>query len=490
MYPFGPFLPDLAAFEADVATVARNVIPGQNSYRPFRNLVGAANALAQRPLGAFSARDSSSSQIFNFAGTEGTLYRLNEAGVQWSDVSRLSGGPYTTQSDGYWTFSQFGNYVIACNGADANQYFEMGASTNFAALPGSPPTASHSAVVRDFVVLGGLVNAQNRVHWSGINAPDDYVPSGTTMSDFQDFPEGGRFAGIAGGDVGIVFFERAIYRMAFEGPPVIFRFDKIATSLGCRAPRSVASYEGLTFFLSYDGVYMIRGASELTPIGSEKVDRWFYERLDVSKIDRITGTIDPQNKLYLLGFVSQGNENPDTILIYHWPTGKFAYVEKEHSLLYSASRQEGVSIDGLDAIAATIDALPFSIDSLFYSGVGQVSLAAFDGLYRMGFFDGENMEAVVETGDIQLTPGRKSMLRCLRPMIEGVFNTPSVIIRSRNVMHETLVDHAASAATSTGVCNVRVNSRYHRARMIVPATADWKHLMGVDDLKFSAMGAR
>lgn len=490
MQPFGPLLPDIAAFESGAAMIAKNVIPAQRSYRPFRALTATATALAGRPQGAFSARATATQQIFNFAGDATKLYQLDSAGLAWGDVTRAAGGDYVTPSDGWWSFSQFGDYIIACNGVDDNQYFELGTSTEFDALAGTPPVAQYSAVVRDFVVLAGLDANRNRVHWSGINAPDDYVPSVATMSDYQDFPEGGRITGIAGGDVGVVFCERAIYRMAFEGPPVIFRFDKIATSLGCRAPRSIASYEGLTFFMAYDGLYMIRGASELVPIGEGKVDRWLFDQIDLSKIDRVTGTIDPDNKTYMLGFVATGDDEPETILVYHWSTGQFSYVEKAHTLLYSASRQEGVTIDGLDAVAATIDELPYTIDSLFYSGVGQISLAAFDGSYRMGFFDGDPMEATVETGDVQLTPGRKSMLRSVRPLVEGSFNAPSIIIRSRDLLNETHSDAPSATATPTGKCNVRVNARYHRARLVVPQGADWQHVVGIDDVTFSPMGAR
>ncbi len=488
--PVGPFVPDMAALNPGVAMVAKNVIPAQASYRPFPAFAAVSGAITGRVQGAMSARESASGQIYNFSGDDKNIYKLDSAGITWSDVSRTVGGDYATSPDGFWTFSQFGDYIIACNGVDDNQFYDLGTSTEFDALAGSPPGAKYSAIIRDFVVLGGIGTNQNRVHWSGINAPDDYVPSATTMSDYQDFPEGGRVQGIAGGDVGIVFCERAIYRMAFEGPPLIFRFDKIATSLGCRAPRSIASYEGLTFFLAYDGLYMIRGASELVPIGSEKVDRWFFDNVDLSKVDRITGAIDPNNKIYILGFVSPGSSVADKALIYHWPTGKFSYAEFEHEMLYSASRQEGVTIDGLDAVAATIDELPFTIDSLFYSGVGQIDLAAFNDSYRMGFFDGANMEATVETGDFQLTPGRKSLLRGVRPIVEGAFSAPSVVVLYRDLAHETLSSTAASAATSTGFCNTRVNARYHRGRIVVPNGADWSHIVGIDDVKFSAMGAR
>ncbi len=74
----------------------------------------------------------------------------------------------------YFTFTQFGNYVIASNGVDAPQYYLMGTSTNFANLStivtaGALPTFRVSGVIRDFLVTGNQSSNQNRIQWSGIN---------------------------------------------------------------------------------------------------------------------------------------------------------------------------------------------------------------------------------------------------------------------------------------------------------------------------------
>jgi hypothetical protein len=310
------------------------------------------------------------------------------------------------------------------------------------------------------------------------------------MSDYQDFPEGGVIMGFSGGDVGVVFCERSIYRMAFEGPPTIFRFDRIAAQMGCRASRSIAAYENLIFFLSHDGFYMVRGASEIVPIGVDKIDRWFAENVNEGVTYKITSAIDPMRKLYVVGFPSGASTTADKVLVYHWPTGQWSTGDWGHDLLYSASKQGGVTIDGLDAIAATIDTLPYTIDSIFYSGTYNVALSGFDSLHRSGFFEGENAEAQIETGDVQLESGYKSMLRGLRVMIDGSNLRPSVIIRSRNNLHEPLVDSVAAQVTNSGNVPVRVSARYHRAKTVIPASTDWIHASGINDIQSSRMGAR
>src|SRR5262249_9752032 len=132
--PFGPWLPDLPALQNPGATVATNVIPAPASYRPFPDLVAYSAALGARCQGPFAAR-SSAGTVFTFAGTATALYRLN--GTSWIDVTRAAGGAYGCPADAFWSFAQYGDYVIAVNGADAAQVFNMASSSNFAALGGS-----------------------------------------------------------------------------------------------------------------------------------------------------------------------------------------------------------------------------------------------------------------------------------------------------------------------------------------------------------------
>ena len=492
MTPFAPWLPDVADFSPAVSTVAKNVIPpAATGFKPWPSFTAIAAALTARAQGAATMRGLTGT-IFNFAGDATKLYKADSTGLVYDDVSRTTGGAYTTASDGWWNFTLFGDYVIACNQADATQVFQLSTSSNFAALSGSPPQAAFCGTIRDFVVLARTSANYNRIQWSGINDSTAWTPSATTMSDYQDFPDGGIIMGFVGGEFGIVFQERAIQRMAFEGPPTIFRFDKISNTLGCQIPGSIAAYENLVFWKAHDGFYMLRGGAEIVPIGTEKVDRWLNERIDAGNINRCSAAIDPERKLYLFGYASQDATDglPNEILAYHWPSGEWSYAAVDHEIIYTGATQSSYTIDDLDDIAATVDDLIYPTDSLFYAGSGQLIISGFNADHEQGFFTGPALEATIETGDMQLAPGGKAMLRGARPIIEGTNVTPSLAPKYRDRTQDTHATGSAVAANSNGYCHFRVNARYHRGVLTIPAGSTWDRALGIDDLKFSSMGAR
>lgn len=491
MVPFLPWMPDSADFNTESSSEALNVIPSAYGFRPFPAFSNTASAITARAQGAISCR-SLAGTIYNFCGDATKLYKMATDGLSWSDVSRTSGGAYTTATDSKWSFSQYGDYVIATNGNDAVQVFQLGVSSNFAALGGSPPASYFTGTIREFGVLAKTSSANNRVRWSAIGNIADWVSSATTLSDYQDLPDGGSIMGFVGGEFGIVFQERAITRMSFEGPPTAFRFDKISNFLGCRADGSIASFENFAFFLGDDGVYMIRGGAEIVPIGSEKVDRWIEANLDASYLYRVTSAIDPINKIYVLGFPSINSSvgSPDSILIYHWPTGQWSHASVNHEMLFPSATQATYTIDGMDSVSSTVDGLPFPMDSRFWAGSGRLLLSAFDTSHRSGFFSGQPMAATVETGDTQLVPGGRALLRGLRPMIEGTGVSASLTVGVRDHLYEPSTYGSTIAMNSYGFCNSRVQGRYHRAMITIPANSTWTFARGVDDLKFSPMGRR
>lgn len=490
MQPFGPWLPDISSFSPEVATEALNVVPSQTGYDPFQSLAPVTTALTARAQGAISVRGLSGG-VSNFSGDATKLYLLNSSNTVWNDASRIAGGPYATAGDGWWSFTPFGDFVIACNQADDTQVFQLSVSTNFSALAGSPPRAAIVGTIRDFIVLARLSSNFNRIQWSGINDSTAWTPSATTMADYNDFPDGGVITGFVGGEFGLVFQERAIQRMQFEGPPTIFRFDKISNALGCRVERSIASYDNLVFFLSHDGFYMVRGGSEVVGIGTDKVDKYINTNLNASYYDRCSAAIDPGRKIYIFSFPSSASAGtPDSVMIYHWPTGKWTHAAFDHELLFAAATQASVTIDGMDAYAGTIDALPAPVDSLFWAGSGKIALSGFDAAHKSGFFTGPALTATIETGDVQFNAGRKTMLRGTRPMIETCNAAPAVSVGYRDRLQDSVAYRPAVEINANGVSRCRVNARYHRARVTIPGGALWTRAIGIDDPQISVMGAR
>src|SRR5215213_11292066 len=320
MIPFAEWRPDMPAL-GPWAREALNVVPAEESYRPLNELSGVSSALTARAQGAAWFRGTAGATKM-FAGDASKLYLLS--GSTWNDVSRTSGGPYAPGGDNLWRFTQFGTLAIAVNGVDAPQKFDLGVGTNWTALGGSPPVGTFITTVRDFVLMGKIGSAPQRVQWSGFNNAETWGTSLSTQADLQDLPDGGNVTGLVGGEIGLIFQETSIRRMTYEGPPVIFRIDKIANDIGASVPGSVAGLLDMAFFLHKSGFYMVRAGQTITPIGRGKVDRTFWSEFDEANHFRSSSAIDPMNGIYVFAYPANGsNGTTNRLLIYNWHTARW-----------------------------------------------------------------------------------------------------------------------------------------------------------------------
>ena len=114
--PFGEWLPDQPEHDKKGANVATNVYYALNSYKRFPSLTSySSNNIGADARGGGSFRDNAGN-VFNFVAKNTDIYQL-ASGAFTSRKGSLTG----TNTD-YWTFTQFGNYVIASNGVDQPQY--------------------------------------------------------------------------------------------------------------------------------------------------------------------------------------------------------------------------------------------------------------------------------------------------------------------------------------------------------------------------------
>ena len=147
---------------------------------------------------------------------------------------------YAPGGDGTWRFTQFGPLAIAVNGVDAPQAFDLSVGTRWSALGGTPPIAAFVTTVRDFVLMGKIGTTPQRVQWSGINNANLWGSVPSNQADIQDLPDGGNVTGLVGGEYALIFQETSVRRMTYEGPPIIFRIDKIANDIGCQRCRAAS----------------------------------------------------------------------------------------------------------------------------------------------------------------------------------------------------------------------------------------------------------
>lgn len=443
---FGEWLPDRDVFENPGLVKALNVIPG-TYYRPLRSLVAQGGAMGEECLGAYSTKLAGNA--FNFAGTGTDLYKITAG--DWTSVK----SSLTTTGENVWRFERFGDLVIATNRDENIQHYDISADSAFSDLAGNPPKAKHIAVVRDFVVLGNTITAENQVRWSAINNAEGWT-EGTDEADSQIIPEGGAVTGLMGGEYGLVFQERRIVRMDYQGPPFGFTFDEIEKNTGCIAAGSIIRFGVRTYYLSHNGFYVTDGTQSV-PIGSEKIDKDFFSKADETLLYKMSATVDPLNKLVIWSYVGKdsANSRPNRLIIYNWDLKRWAEAELLHDKIFN-SLSTGVDLDSLDPDHPNLDLMDTSLDSRTFQG-GTLVLSAVDQSGYLSTFTGDVMEAHLKTGQMELNELRRTLLTEVWPEIDGTIQVK--VGKKEN--HQT-------AASTTGFINVGAsgfapfleNSRY------------------------------
>ena len=482
--PFAEWRPDMPAL-SQWSREALNVVPAEDSYRPLNALSGTSGALAAPAQGAAWFRGTDGGTRM-FAGDSSRLYRL--AATAWNDASRAVGGPYAAGADNQWRFAQFGALALAANGVDVPQKFDLGAGTRWSALGGNPPVATFIATVRDFLVMAKIGNTPQRVQWSGFNNAETWGSALSTQADLQDLPDGGNITGLVGGEFGLVFQEASVRRMTYEGPPVVFRIDKIASDIGATVPGSVAGVLDLAFFLHKSGFYMVQGGQSVRAIGRGKVDRTFWAEFDETNQFRCSSAIDPVRGLYVFAYPGAGSTGgPNRLLIYNWRAERWSRADVPCELVFGGASQEAFTLEQLDSFG-TLHDLPYSLDSSYWTGPLALLLFGFDTSHRSGAFSGETLEATLETGEFAPGGGSRAVLRGLRPLIDG--GSPRVRIGARERQQDNVAYGDAVGLTPAGLAPVYGSGRYFRARATIPAGSAWSNAQGIDDLDVRPAGAQ
>jgi hypothetical protein len=430
------------------------------------------------------ANVNAGANTFELSGVNTTGYTAWSSGgtVQVATI-------YAPGSDGNWRFTQFGTLAIAVNGVDTPQKFDLAAGTNFADLGGSPPVGTFVTTVRDFVVMGKIGSTPQRVQWSGFNNAESWAASAATQADSQDMPDGGNVTGLVGGEVGLVFQETSVRRMSYEGPPTVFRFDKIANDIGCNVPNSVAGFMDRAFFLHKSGFYMVVGAQQIVPIGRGKIDKMFWGEFDEANLHRCSAAIDPVRGLYVFAYPASGSSGTaNRLLIYDWSRERWTRVIADTELIFSGVSQQSVTLEGLDSYSSTLEGLPYSLDSSFWSGALSLLLFGFYTDHKSGSFSGTTLEATVDTGEFNPGNGRRAIVRGVRPLIDG--GSPTIRLGARETQQNSVTYQDAVSLTDAGMAPVYGSGRYFRVRATIPAGDTWSYAQGVDDLDVRPAGVQ
>lgn len=508
--PTGEWAPDSPDYGSTGITIAQNVLPlTQSSYGPLASLVTTGiDALPSAPLGLVAFSDRNGSDHI-FCGTATKLYRLSTGDATWQDVSNPD-RTYSASDFAPWSVTAFANSVIFTNGADPIQIYDFDQSaTTFVDLAAdTAPLASFIATTGNFVITanvtegGDSIKYPYRVHWGvdGVaeGAPYVWPTPGTddaaeTQSDFNDLRSDlGAITGLVAGlqnALFVIFLENGVYWCTYQTAPITFSFTLSQGAVGSRYRGSITSNRGIAYYLGQDGYYAMDG-SNISPIGAQKVDRWFFADANPTYLYNIQAATDPAGKYVYWSYASTSSTDGshDSLLLYNWSLSRFSYARVSLEWL-ARSLSRGYSLDELDQFYSSIDdpAMP-SLDSPIWQG-GAPMFVGFNADRVMCTFTGPNLAAVVETQEaepsqqFQSGSGFRARVTEARLLIDGALDddhTPTVAIGSRSRLHDAVAFGSDIAVGWDGTSKHRVDSRYVRARVVIPAGGSWVHFLGCE----------
>lgn len=491
----GEFLPAFPKQNNPGCLVANNCIPAEGGYAPFLAAEESATTVTRSDLssattflgpvrGAASLFRNNGDQI-TVGGGENTLF-VRSAGV--GTETAVAAGVVSGE---FWDFAQFNDFVFATSIANNPQYLtDIDTDVAWSDLTGSPPKARYCERFEDFLVLGYIDGAPTRIQWSAFNSPAaSWTASRLTQAGYADLdPTYGDVTALVGGRYPMVFQERGISAMQYVGPPTIWRVSTVSEDRGCIAPRSVATIGAQTYFLSQDGFYMTNG-SEFVPIGSQRVNQWFFDTVDNAAITWTHAAVDWQHKCIVWAFRTPGADLPNRILMYSWEQGRFSTATVTVDWLVG-SRVDATTLEALDALFATLEEVDPSLDSDVWLSGDRV-LAAFistGGFSTFNDFTGAATQADWELGSFQPSPGQRAFLSRAQPVLDATdWTMQAATIAANNARVE-----ATSAYSSPGVDGaipLRADGKEVRLALRMPAGAVWGRAQGVQ-IDFRGSGKR
>lgn len=485
------WLPDMPEFQTPGSGNVTNVYPlTPTSYGPVAAPAVYSGALNARCQGAVSYIDPDGN-VSMFAGDATTLYKIQQGATPtWQNVNGAGG--YNCPSYGQWKFEYYNGNVIATDYADAIQVFDLLSSSHFAPLSAAAPLAKYIAFVRGFLMAFNTTdpvngNATQRAWWSAFGNPSSWPTPGSSsaaavQSSYNDIlgsqGQGMGIVGNLGNADAALFFEHAVWRALYAGPPDVFDFFPAEGVRGTPFPNSILQYGNIAPYIGEDGFYIFDGLSS-TPIGADKFDRFFFADLVAGYNDRVIGTVDAVNKQFIWAYPGSGSANgiPNKLICYSWVNQRATLVEITCEVMMRMLSL-GYTLDQLGTVLGyTLDNLPAPLDSPRWAG-GSLVLGLFDSSHRLNFLTGANLAPTVDTQEIQPIPGRRARVGNARVLVDG--GTPSVSVGRR----ERLVDNpnftTAVAMNALGTCPQRATGRYLRGRITLPGGASFSHISGVE----------
>jgi hypothetical protein len=224
---------------------------------------------------------------------------------------------------------------------------------------------------------------------------------------------------------------------------------------------------------------MIKPGGYPEAIVKERVYRFFFADVDSGNLLLVMGVHDPSHTRVYWSYKSINGATGlfDKLLCYDWALDKWSLIQISGEYIAAAAKP-GVTLEGVDtAFGSDIDTLTItSFDDITTASLS--ALSAFNSVHKLGFFEGGNLAATLETGE-KGGDGRVLHINGMRIITDSP-DVMCAISRRMTPQAATTYSTATDINTETGVCPAHVTTRYARAKVSVSAGSTWTYAAGVE----------
>lgn len=466
-----------------------NLIPWEDVYAPlFQPLSYSSNTISGIAISGKEFIDNT--DVYrHFFGTSTKLYRM-ETNRSFTDVTRSSGGDYATGSN-TWSFSKYGEWVLATNYIDDIQILKGMTTANFTALGGSPPKCKYLLMVHGHLLLfyindGGTIYPTRVIHcpqndienWSaaatGYSRQDlsDALGEITGVGYFGDVSDDGtnrsKFA---------IFHPDSITICYYVGAPLYFTFESNRIKGIGGIPNTMITVNNIVYFWSENDINYFDGV-QVVPIGFG-VRRTVLDSVAKGYYHRITTSVDLQRNVIYWSYPATNtiSGEPTRILAYNYNVKRFAIIDKvTHQMIMTLHKAALFGDDFDDVFPLGPDSYPFDLDSnLWLDDAGVMGIVDSNGYFST--LTGEAVEGTIETGEI--FDGRNGIyyVDSIRPKVSYSTSDITARIGTRENEDEDVAYGSEKSINKFGEINVETAGRYVSIEM---KTRSHRGISGID----------
>lgn len=423
MNPYGRFRPDQPGTVPGISRRIIGAIPTQDAelgiaYRPYQKFNTAINAteLGADPRGAISIIKNDGSYAV-FVATA-TAVRQMQSDYSWTDID--SGLSISADDDR--SFAHFGIFIIYTDTSQGMRAYNVEAGGAASPISGVP-NARYVFVCNETLIALD-VNDDNR-RWQN-SALGNHTNWTTREADGDQLEDGGAL--VAGIDIGngsaIVAQEDATRLFRVGGGQSHVSVVKLADGIGSVGERSMTGFNGVAYWLDRKGFFMSNGGAPV-PIGSGKVSRTFLASLSPTQLANVSASVDPENEIvwWLFDGVMYG---------YQWAIGEWTTAVTD-LLAFFRMATPGYTLNSAGALGTLNQLSAYPLNSSFWRG-GAPSLAGIGADGKVGFFDGVNMAAELDTA--LMNSGTSDLLTSATILTDDL--APTLAIATTDMLGGTL----------------------------------------------------